>query len=47
MNGVSKAYTMTGWRIGYRGGPEALIKAMARCKSHRRGTGSIIAMGGG
>jgi aspartate aminotransferase len=28
MNGVSKAYAMTGWRIGYAGGPEALIKAM-------------------
>ena len=29
MNGVSKAYAMTGWRIGYAGGPKALIKAMA------------------
>ncbi len=29
MNGVSKAYSMTGWRIGYAGGPEWLIKAMA------------------
>ncbi len=28
MNGVSKAYAMTGWRIGYAGGPESLIKAM-------------------
>ena len=28
MNGVSKAYAMTGWRIGYAGGPEELIKAM-------------------
>jgi aspartate aminotransferase len=28
MNGVSKAYAMTGWRIGYAGGPEQLIKAM-------------------
>ncbi|HEY8564990.1 MAG TPA: pyridoxal phosphate-dependent aminotransferase [Beijerinckiaceae bacterium] len=28
MNGVSKAYAMTGWRIGYAGGPEKLIKAM-------------------
>ena len=27
MNGVSKAYSMTGWRIGYAGGPEPLIKA--------------------
>jgi aspartate aminotransferase len=29
MNGVSKSYSMTGWRIGYAGGPEWLIKAMA------------------
>ncbi|MGY2051718.1 pyridoxal phosphate-dependent aminotransferase [Methylobacterium sp. JK268] len=28
MNGVSKSYAMTGWRIGYAAGPEALIKAM-------------------
>ncbi|MCJ2011599.1 pyridoxal phosphate-dependent aminotransferase [Methylobacterium sp. J-076] len=28
MNGVSKGYAMTGWRIGYAAGPEALIKAM-------------------
>jgi len=28
MNGVSKAYAMTGWRIGYAGGPDILIKAM-------------------
>ena len=30
MNGVSKAYAMTGWRIGYAAGPEALIKAMGK-----------------
>lgn len=30
MNGVSKAYAMTGWRIGYAGGPTHLIKAMAK-----------------
>ena len=30
MNGVSKAYAMTGWRIGYAGGPEVLIKGMAK-----------------
>lgn len=30
MNGASKAYAMTGWRIGYAGGPEALIKAMGK-----------------
>ena len=28
MNGVSKSYAMTGWRIGYAGGPDMLIKAM-------------------
>ncbi|MDB5455110.1 MAG: pyridoxal phosphate-dependent aminotransferase, partial [Caulobacter sp.] len=30
MNGVSKGYAMTGWRIGYAAGPEPLIKAMAK-----------------
>jgi len=34
MNGVSKAYAMTGWRIGYAGGPEPLIKAMSAVMSH-------------
>jgi len=33
MNGVSKAYAMTGWRIGYAGGPEPLIKSMAKVMS--------------
>jgi aspartate aminotransferase len=33
LNGVSKAYCMTGWRIGYAGGPERLIKAMATLQS--------------
>ena len=33
MNGVSKAYAMTGWRIGYAAGPEALIKLMAKAIS--------------
>lgn len=33
VNGVSKAYCMTGWRIGYAGGPEFLIKAMAMIQS--------------
>lgn len=33
MNGVSKAYSMTGWRIGYAGGPETLIKAMKKIQS--------------
>ncbi|MDA9708730.1 pyridoxal phosphate-dependent aminotransferase [Alphaproteobacteria bacterium] len=33
VNGVSKAYSMTGWRIGYAGGPEFLIKSMAKIQS--------------
>ena len=33
MNGVSKAYAMTGWRIGYGAGPETLIRAMAKLQS--------------
>jgi aspartate aminotransferase len=33
VNGVSKAYAMTGWRIGYGAGPEKLIKAMAMIQS--------------
>ena len=32
-NGVSKAYAMTGWRIGYAAGPEELIRAMAKLQS--------------
>jgi aspartate aminotransferase len=33
MNGVSKAYSMTGWRIGYAGGPEELIRAIRKVQS--------------
>ncbi len=33
LNGVSKAYSMTGWRIGYAGGPANLIKAMKKIQS--------------
>ncbi len=33
INGMSKAYCMTGWRIGYAGGPEPLIKAMTMIQS--------------
>ena len=33
INGVSKSYSMTGWRIGYAGGPRELIKAMAKIQS--------------
>jgi aspartate aminotransferase len=34
VNGVSKAYCMTGWRIGYGGGPKMLIKAMGAIQSN-------------
>ena len=33
MNGVSKSYSMTGWRIGYAAGPKEIIKAMAKIQS--------------
>ena len=33
LNGVSKAYSMTGWRIGYAAGPKDLIKAMKKIQS--------------
>ena len=33
VNGVSKAYSMTGWRIGYAGGSEEIIKSMAKIQS--------------
>lgn len=42
MNGVSKAYAMTGWRIGYAAGPIELIKAMDKIQSQQTsGTSSI------
>ena len=42
VNGVSKAYAMTGWRIGYAGGPEALIKAMRKVQSQSTSNPSSI-----
>ncbi|HUO88983.1 MAG TPA: pyridoxal phosphate-dependent aminotransferase [Rhizomicrobium sp.] len=42
MNGVSKAYSMTGWRIGYCAGPEPLIKAMAKLQSQSASNASSI-----
>tara|TARA_B100001013_G_scaffold199005_1_gene120495 strand:- start:107 stop:1306 length:1200 start_codon:yes stop_codon:yes gene_type:complete len=33
MNGVSKSYSMTGWRLGYGAGPKEIIKAMAKIQS--------------
>jgi aspartate aminotransferase len=42
MNGVSKAYAMTGWRIGYAAGPDKLIKAMELVQGQQTsGTSSI------
>ena len=42
MNGVSKAYAMTGWRIGYAAGPEPLIKSMAKVMSQTTSNPSSI-----
>ena len=42
MNGVSKAYAMTGWRIGYGAAPEILIKAMAKLQSQSTSNPSSI-----
>jgi len=42
MNGVSKAYSMTGWRIGYAGGPADLIKAMGTIQSQSTSNPSSI-----
>ena len=42
VNGVSKAYAMTGWRIGYAGGPEALIKAMVKVQGQSTTNPSTI-----
>ncbi len=41
-NGVSKAYAMTGWRIGYAAGPVALIKAMATIQSQSTSNPSSV-----
>lgn len=42
VNGVSKTYAMTGWRIGYVAGPEPLIKMMADVQSHATSNASSI-----
>ncbi|MEJ2226797.1 MAG: pyridoxal phosphate-dependent aminotransferase [Alphaproteobacteria bacterium] len=42
MNGVSKAYAMTGWRIGYASGPEMLIKAMTKLLSQSTSNSTSI-----
>ncbi|MFL9827797.1 pyridoxal phosphate-dependent aminotransferase [Rhodoplanes sp. SY1] len=43
VNGVSKAYCMTGWRIGFAGGPEPLIQAMSTIQSQSTSNPSSIA----
>ena len=43
MNGVSKAYAMTGWRIGYAGGPRELIKAMDMIQGQQTSGANSIA----
>ena len=43
VNGVSKAYSMTGWRIGYTAGPEDAIKAMSKIQSHSTSNPTSIA----
>ncbi len=42
MNGVSKAYAMTGWRIGYAGGPAVLIRAMDKLQSQSTSNPSSV-----
>lgn len=42
INGVSKAYSMTGWRIGFAGGPVELIKAMTKIQSQSTSNPSSI-----
>jgi aspartate aminotransferase len=43
INGVSKTYCMTGWRIGYGGGPEPLIRAMAMLQSQSTSNATAVA----
>ena len=43
INGVSKAYAMTGWRVGYAAGPQPLIKAMAKIQGHCTSNANSIA----
>jgi len=43
INGVSKAYAMTGWRIGYAAGPKEIIKVMSNIQSHATSNPNSIA----
>jgi aspartate aminotransferase len=47
VNGLSKTYCMTGWRIGYAGGPEPLIKAMAMIQSQSTSNPSAVSQWAG
>src|SRR3990167_78701 len=47
LNGMSKAYCMTGWRLGYAGGPKMLIKAMATLQSQSTTNPSSISQWAG
>ena len=47
MNGLSKAYAMTGWRIGFAGGPQWLIQAMAKVMSQSTSNPSSISQWAG
>ena len=42
INGFSKSYSMTGWRLGYAAGPAAIIKAMSKIQSHYTSNASSI-----
>jgi aspartate aminotransferase len=46
MNGVSKTYAMTGWRLGYAGAPEAMIKAMTNVQTQSTTHASSISQAG-
>lgn len=41
-NGISKAYSMTGWRLGYAGGPKEIISAMAKLQSQSASGVSVV-----
>lgn len=43
VNGVSKSYAMTGWRIGYAAGPEEIIKGMSKIQGHSTSNPNSIA----
>ncbi len=43
VNGVSKAYAMTGWRIGYAGGPEDLVQVMHKLQNQSTGNPNSVA----